>query len=43
MVCEVAIFQTLKSVMEKKYPYLLGPKNKVRFNSTKQLVTPEGN
>lgn len=31
MVCEVAISQTLKSVMEKKHPYLLGSKNKVRF------------
>lgn len=31
MVCEVAISQTLKSVMEKKHPYLLGSKNMVRF------------
>lgn len=31
IVCEVAISQTLKSVMAKKRPYLLGSKNKVRF------------
>lgn len=31
IVCEVAITQTLKSVMAKKRPYLLGSKNKVRF------------
>lgn len=31
MVCEVAISQTLKSVMEKKHPYLLGSRNMVRF------------
>lgn len=31
IVCEVAVSQTLKSVMEKKRPYLLGSKNKIRF------------
>lgn len=31
IVCEVAVSQTLKSVMEKMRPYLLGSKNKIRF------------
>lgn len=31
IVCEVAVSQTLKSVMAKKRPYLLGSKNMVRF------------
>lgn len=31
IVCEVAVSQTLKAVMAKKRPYLLGSKNKVRF------------
>lgn len=31
IVCEVAVSQTLKSVMEKKRPYLLDSKNKIHF------------
>lgn len=31
IVCEVAVSQTLKAVMAKKRPYLLGSKNKVRI------------
>lgn len=31
IVCEVAVSQTLKSVMEQKRLYLLGSKNKIHF------------